>query len=159
MNLESVFFITQIVAAVAVTISIFYVSHEVRHNTKALKLSTYQAVVDSSMKILQSLYTSSETAAFYHRCLFSNEELTGPEKLRWHAVMITIYRQWDNLLYQYNKGSLEKQMWFTYDKTMSQYLSYKAWTDWFATNGHFFSPELQKLVKDKLKTSGQIEEK
>ena len=150
MNLETVFFITQIVAAVAVTISIFYVSHEVRHNTKALKLSTYQAVVDSSMKILHSLYTNNETATFYHRCLFNDAELTGPEKLRWHAVMITVYRHWDNLLYQYNKGSLEKEMWLTYDTTMSQYLYYKPWVDWFTTNDHFFSASLQLLIGDKI---------
>jgi hypothetical protein len=65
MNLETVFFITQIVAAIAVTISIFYVSHEVRHNTKALKLSTYQSVADSSMKILQSLYANNEMMVKY----------------------------------------------------------------------------------------------
>src|SRR5258708_7465479 len=99
MTLESVFFITQIFAAIAVTASLFYVSHEVRHNTKALKLATYQSVVNSSMKILHSLYSSNETASFYHRCLFNNAELSGPEKLRWHAVMITIYRHWDNLFF------------------------------------------------------------
>lgn len=151
MNLESVFFITQIVAAVAVTVSLFYVSYEVRHNTKALKLSTYQAVVDSSVEILHSLYTNNETAAFYHRCLFENAELTGPEKLRWHAVMITVYRHWDNLLYQHKKGSLEKEMWLTYDRTMTQYLSYTAWVDWFIANSNFFSTSLQQLIGNKIK--------
>ena len=151
MNLESVFFITQIVAAIAVTISLFYVSFEVKHNTKALKLSTYQSVVDSSMQILHSLYANNETATFYHRCLFNNAELDGPEKLRWHAVMITVYRHWDNLLYQYKKGSLENEMWLTYDRTMTQYLSYQAWTDWFAANSHFFSASLQQLLAGKIK--------
>ena len=154
MNLESVFFITQIIAAIAVIISLFYVAYEVRHNTKALKLSTYQAVVDSSMEILHSLYTNEETATFYHRCLFNNEELTGPEKLRWHAVMITVYRHWDNLLYQNRKGSLENDMWLSYDRTMTSYLSYKPWADWFMANGHLFSPQLQELVSGKLKQLG-----
>ena len=151
MNLETVFFITQIVAAIAVTVSIFYVAFEVRHNTKATKLSTYQSLVDSSMQILQSLYNNEETAAFYHRCLFNNAELTGPEKLRWHAVMITVYRHWDNLLYQHKKGSLEDEMWQTYDTTMSQYLNYKAWADWFTENSHFFSESLQQSISSKLK--------
>ena len=102
------------------------------------------------MKILHSLYTNNETATFYHRCLFNDAELTGPEKLRWHAVMITVYRHWDNLLYQYNKGSLEKEMWLTYDTTMSQYLYYKPWVDWFTTNDHFFSASLQLLIGDKI---------
>ena len=122
MNLESVYFITQIVAAIAVIASLFYVSYEVRHNTKALKLSTYQSIVNSSMEILQSLYSNHETAAFYHRCLFDNTELSGTEKLRWHAVMITVYRHWDNLLYQNRMGSLDNEMWLTYDRTMTHYL-------------------------------------
>lgn len=92
MSLESIYFVTQIIAASAVTASLFYVSREVRHITKALKLATYQSVVESSMEILHSLYTSNETAAFYHRCLFNHGELTAPEKLRWHAIMITTYR-------------------------------------------------------------------
>ncbi len=151
MNLESVFFITQIVAAIAVIISLFYVAYEVRHNTKALRLSTYQSVVDSSMKILHSLYSSNETAIFYHRCLFENAELNGPEKLRWHAVMITLYRHWDNLLYQNLKGSLEDEMWLSYDRTMTKYLEYKSWADWFKTNSKLFSTNLQQLVGDKIK--------
>ncbi|MBA2249151.1 MAG: hypothetical protein H0W12_03050 [Chitinophagaceae bacterium] len=137
MSLETIFYITQIVAAVAVIITLFYVAYEVRHNTKALKLSTYQAVVNSSTEILHSLYTNTETASFYHRCLFNNAELNGPEKLRWHAVMIAVYRHWDNLLYQNRMGSLEDEMWLTYDRTMTHYFSYKAWVDWFTTNSHF----------------------
>lgn len=151
MNLESVFFITQIVAAIAVIASLFYVAYEVRHNTKALKLSTYQSVVDSSMQILHSLYTNEETASFYHRCLFNNAGLTGPEKLRWHAVMITVYRHWDNLLYQNLKGSLENELWLSYDRTMTSYLSYQPWLDWFVTNSHLFSPQLQQLLAGKIK--------
>ena len=151
MNLETAYNITQIVAATAVITSLFYVAYEVKINTKALRLSTYQSIADSSMEILRSLYTSEETAAFYYRCLFDNSDLTGPEKLRWHAVMITVYRQWDNLLYQYRKGSLENEMWQTFDTTMTQYLKYKPWTDWFTSNGHFFSANLQRLVSAKIK--------
>ena len=151
MSLESIFFITQIVAAIAVIVSLFFVSHEVRHNTKALKLATYQSVVDSSMQILQSLYSSNETATFYHRCLFNNEELSGPEKLRWHAVMITLYRHWDNLLYQNRKGSLENEMWLSYDRTMTNYLAYQPWVDWFVANSQLFSTNLQHLLEDKIK--------
>jgi hypothetical protein len=152
MTLESIFFITQIVAAIAVTASLFYVSREVRHNTKALKLATYQSVVDSSMEILKSLYNNNETATFYHRCLYNNADLTGPERLRWHAVMITIYRHWDNLLYQNRKGSLEDEMWLSYDRTMTSYLEYKPWTDWFLANGHLFSSNLQQLVGNKIRS-------
>ena len=151
MTLESVFFVTQIVAAIAVIASLFYVSREVRHNTKALKLATYQSVVDSSMEILHSLYGSNETATFYHRCLYNNAELDGPEKLRWHAVMITLYRHWDNLLYQNKKGSLETEMWLSYDRTMTSYLSYQPWVDWFMANSHLFSPQLQQLLANKIK--------
>ncbi len=151
MNLESVYYDTQIVAAIAVIVSLFYVAYEVRHNTKALRLSTYQSVVNSSMDILHSLYSSNETATFYHRCLFDNSELNGPEKLRWHAVMITLYRHWDNLLYQNRMGLLEDEMWLSYDRTMTHYLAYKAWVDWFATNGHLFSTNLQQLLGDKIK--------
>jgi hypothetical protein len=151
MNLESVFFITQIVAAIAIVVSLFYVAYEVRHNTKALKLSTYQSVVNSSMEILHSLYGNNETATFYHRCLFNNAELNGPEKLRWHAVMITLYRHWDNLLYQNRKGLLENEMWLSYDRTMTHYLAYQPWVDWFTANGHLFSTNLQQLLGDKIK--------
>ena len=151
MNLEAVYYITQIVAAGAVIVSLFYVSYEVRLNTKAVKLSTYQSVVNSSKDILQSLYTNQETATFYHRCLFDNTELSGPEKLRWHAVMITVYRHWDNLLYQNRKGLLDNEMWLSYDRTMTHYLGYTAWVNWFTTNGQFFSPELQQLLNDKIK--------
>jgi hypothetical protein len=66
--------------------------------------------------------------------------------------MITIYRHWDNLLYQNRKGSLEDEMWLSYDRTMTSYLEYKPWTDWFLANGHLFSSNLQQLVGDKIRS-------
>ncbi|MEO5783771.1 MAG: hypothetical protein ABIQ07_10890 [Ginsengibacter sp.] len=151
MNLESVFFITQIIAAIAVVASLFYVAYEVRHNTKALKISTYQSIVHNSMELLYHLYGSEDTASFYYRCVQHYNELNEVEKIRWHSLMLSVYRHWDNLLYQNEKGSLEKEMWLSYDRTMSHYLTFQPWVLWFESNYNLFSTHLQKHLMQKIK--------
>lgn len=56
-----------------------------------------------------------------------------------------------NLLYQNRKGSLENEMWLSYDRTMTSYLAYQPWVEWCKANSYLFSSYLQQLVGDKIK--------
>jgi hypothetical protein len=151
MSLESVYFVAESTAAIAVIATLYYVAREVRHNTKAVKASTYQSVANGSIHLLESLINSEATAHLYFRGLYHAAELSEEEKIRWHSLMLAVYRHWDNLCYQYRIGALEEEMWLSYDRTMSAYLKFHAWVNWFQVNHDLFSQHLQELIIQKIK--------
>lgn len=146
MNLEIVSKLAEIVSSLAVVISLIYVGVQVRQNTRALRATTYNAVTANSIAILEAMTQHSEFTEFLVRVQADPEAATRPEQLRFHMALLSGFRHWDNLLYQFRSGMLDEEMWASYDRTMRQWLAVPSWRDWFTRNAGCFSDSLQELV-------------
>ena len=132
MELEVYTLIAEVVAAVAVVVTLIYISIELRQNTRALRTSAYQDMVGNTMQIVMPLMADRELAGFFYRAQENSETLTDEEKLRWHFLMLACFRHWDNLYYQYRIGNLEAEMWDGYNNAMAAWVESRAWSEWFA---------------------------
>jgi hypothetical protein len=70
--------------------------------------------------------------------------------LRYHAFLLIGLRHWDKLYFQFRTGTLDQQMWLSYDRTLSRWMDNDAWRAWFRANADSFSHELRELLKDRL---------
>ena len=154
MELEVYTLIAEVVAAVAVVVTLIYISIELRQNTRALRTSAYQDMVGNTMQIVMPLMADRELAEFFYRAQENSDTLTDQEKLRWHLLMLACFRHWDNLYYQYRIGNLEAEMWDGYDRTMGAWVESQSWSEWFTAHEEYFSRSLRALVRDKLNVGG-----
>ena len=150
MDLDNVARISEIVSSVAVIVSLAYVGVQVRQNTRALKATTYNAVTGNSVAILAPMFASPEVTEFLVRFQADPGAVTPAEKMRFHILMLTAFRHWDNLYYQYRTGTLDDEMWVSYDRTLSSWLDNDAWRAWFQQNASFFSDSLRELVRERV---------
>ena len=60
--------------------------------------------------------------------------------------MTAVFRHFGNLVYQYRVGSLDRQMWEAYRRTLKEHLRTPAWRTWFEANSHIFSTSLIEQV-------------
>ena len=153
MDLENFARIAEIISSVAVVVSLIYVSVQVRQNTRALRATTYNAVTANSVAILAPMHTHPEFTEYLVRVQSDPESATPAEKLRFHITMLSAYRHWDNLYYQFRNGMLEPEMWQSYDRTMTSWLANPAWRDWFVRNAACFSDNLQALIRQRVSAS------
>jgi hypothetical protein len=126
---------------------------QVRQNTRALRASTYNAVTANSIAILSPMDTHPEYTEFLTRVQSDYEAATPAEKMRFHLCMLSAFRHWDNLYYQFRNGMLEPEMWQSYDRTMTNWLATPSWRDWFIANAACFSESLQSLIRQRMPKS------
>jgi hypothetical protein len=150
MDLENFARIAEIISSVAVVVSLIYVGMQVRQNTRALRATTYNSVSSNSVAILSPMYAHPEFTEFLTRVQSAPDAATPAEKQRFHILMLSAFRHWDNLYYQFRNGTLEREMRESYDRTMANWLTNPAWREWFKHNATFFSESLRALVRDRL---------
>lgn len=153
MDIEKIARIAEIVSSVAVVVSLIYVGMQVRQNTRALRATTYNAVTANSLAILSPMYAHPEFTEFLARVQSDPEAARPAETLRFHITMLSAFRHWDNLHYQFRNGMLEPEMWNSYDRTLTSWLASPAWCNWFKHNASFFSDSLQALVRQRVSAS------
>ena len=150
MDLENIARIAEIVSSVAVVVSLIYVGVQVKQNTRALRATMYNEVTRNSVAILAPMFAQSEFSEFLHRVQSAPDEATPAEKLRFHICLLTAFRHWDNLYYQYRNGTLEREMWSSYDRTLTNWLANEAWRNWYRANATYFSESLRALVRERI---------
>ncbi|HKT41136.1 MAG TPA: hypothetical protein VJQ86_02140 [Rhodanobacteraceae bacterium] len=150
MDLQDLTQIAAIVSSVAVVVSLIYASVQLRHNTRALMATTYNAVTANSLALLSPMTGSPEFSEFLHRAHAEPGVLTPAELMRFDAVMLTVFRHWDNLYFQFRSGTLDREMWEVYERTLTRWLANEAWAAWFRKNADSCSESLRDLVNARM---------
>ena len=150
MDLQDLTQLAAIVSSIAVVVSLIYASVQLRHNTRALMATTYNAVTSNSLALLSPMTGSPEFSEFLHRAHANPETLTPAERMRFDAVVLTVFRHWDNLYYQFRSGTLDREMWEIYERALTRWLANEAWAAWFRENPASCSQSLRDLVHARL---------
>lgn len=151
MTLQDIANIAEVVSTIGVVVSLVYVGVQVRQNTRAQKAATYNALTANTVAILSPLLAEPGITEFIVRIQANPDAATPAERMRFHSFLLIGFRHWDNLYFQFRSGSLDRQMWLSYDRTMSRWMDNDAWRDWFRANAASFSPDLRELLSERLK--------
>ena len=147
MNLDILGNIGEFVGAVGVIISLVYLSVQLRQNTKALRASSYQEISHNSRELLELLILDGEMAEIFTRGREGGVEVLTPvERVRWHAMLLAIFRHWDNLFYQYRNQMLERELWKSYQHVIRGYMAEVGFQEWWSEQRDGFSMSLQELI-------------
>ena len=136
----------EFVSALAVVISLIYLGRQMQQNTTSVRAASFNSMVENSIRLLEHSFRDSEFAAYLHRAETDPASLNPSDLVRWDSYMTAAYRHFDNLVYQYRVGALDRQMWESYERTLRSHLRTPSWGAWFRANRHLFSDALQSQV-------------
>ena len=117
----------EIVAAVAVVLSLLYVGAGVRQNTKAIEGTTFQEVVRASNEYLLAVVGDSALADIVIRAWTDPSQLTNAEKLRFFYYDRVRWRNMENAFLQHERGVLGDQEWGAYSRLACGALDERTW--------------------------------
>jgi hypothetical protein len=106
--------LAEIVAALAVVVSLLHVASQVRRNTEATQAASYQAMVRASNEYLLSLASDATLADIVHRAKTDTASLTPAEGRRYFAYVRVFWRNMDNAYVQHERGVLADSEWEVY---------------------------------------------
>jgi hypothetical protein len=106
MTLNDLANLGQIIGALAVVISLFYVAHQIRQNTNAVRSATAQAVHEHFAKWYHLVAADDELAQIVARGLRDHAPLPEKERVRFVAAFMAFLSSSQNAFLKWREGLL-----------------------------------------------------
>ena len=122
MNMENLANYADVIGGVAVIVSLIYVGIQIRRNTKSSRSQANQSAHESLANVSLEISKNAEFSRLVRKGMVSFETMSEDEKFRFMMLMITVFRRYENIFYQYNNGFLEEDLWEGYKQSILLYL-------------------------------------
>ena len=151
MELSTLASLGEFVAGVGVIVTLAYLAVQMRHNTQSVRANTGQGLADAALSLTQSIYTSEEVTALFHKAAHTPDQLTDVERFRWHLMATATVRHFENGFVQQRLGTLEPDTWFGMERSYQQWCALPGFNAWLADNRGRLSTTFDRwLVKQRL---------
>ena len=137
--------LAQVISAIAVVISLFYVGVQVRQNTKATQALMRQSIADNDINYLMT-YLNPDIIAEAEFKLKNNIELTPIEFDQLVRQQQVNFRVFENAYYQYQRGLLEKEVWDRYQIIIARLFTLPHVIEQWKTNRRTYTVSFQREV-------------
>lgn len=131
MTIETVYYVSQIVAVIGIFASLIFVGVQLRQNTKALKASSHHAVTDSFNAINNMMANDPAFARRWRLSLAGDEGLDEDERVSVSFMRLAYMRIFETIYYQYKNGTLDKKLFdaelMTLKWTVTEHPGFRAW--------------------------------
>ena len=111
MTLESVYFVTQIIAALAVVASLLYVGVQLKQNTQAIRAAAVQSMAATVATNATNIASNPQNAALFRRGLTDYAELSDIDRAQFVQLMNGIFLSQDSIFWLYREGSFPEELW------------------------------------------------
>jgi hypothetical protein len=153
-NLETINLIAQITAALGVVASLFYLAAQIRQNTRSQR----SIVVDSLTSSLIALLSPQSTDPALIRSVAAAVEdwhgATEEDRLRAIAVLLALFKLFENTWFQQRQGTLDPEQWQGWDLYIRAYYHRPGVRTWWSLRRGMFASGF----RDYLEATEQIAE-
>lgn len=103
--------IAELLGALGVILSLLYLATQVRDNTRSVRASMYQSMVNSSGNFTLTIGADPQVALTLQKGLDGVEELSEEEEAQFRWLFHNALRQEENAHFQYSNGTLDPELW------------------------------------------------
>jgi hypothetical protein len=111
MLLGQLAWLASVVSAVAIVVSAIYASIQIRHNTRAVRASAFQQVVNSFATISFDIAKDKNLVDLYLRAGEEFASLGEVERAQYSLMLLSFLRRAKNVLFQSNIRMLHSEHW------------------------------------------------
>lgn len=151
-TLQQLVDLSQIVGALGVIVSVLYLAAEVRQNTRAVRAGTFQTLTELSVALRTFPAQDPASAQLWLKAVAHPDSLDPVEQIRWSAYVGAVYRQFENVHYQYRTGMLDEELWPGYDHMFRVYSARPGYGRWYRAHAQAFSRPFRAYMADVLRS-------
>ena len=146
MNWNAVAAVAELLAAVGVLLSLLYLAHQIKQNTRVGLSMARQGISNLAVAGGALFAENSEVAELLHRA-FNGKEVDGPGELRLQAACYMLMRQYENIQYQNGLGMLSAGEWRGFRENLKLFFSQDLFRKYWVQDERLFSPEFRREVE------------
>ena len=151
MTLENVYFVSQIVSAVTVVISVLYLAAQIRANNKTLRSQGHYNALVLAQRPFEMIIENEGLARIINIAQTDASVLDAEEWLRASAYIFMQIDSWEYLYYQSRENALTEQLWNGANAWFSaQAKENAAWARFWAENAAAFAEPFASHVQQQI---------
>lgn len=145
MNLEKPYYVSQIITAIVLIISLLYVAVQVRQNTQAMRLSAGNYAAEQA-RTLFLVSASPEHRELVFKAWQDPESVEGIEKFGYFGLMHDYFRTLENVYYQQVDGALDPRLWEGLLRSINFSMTFPGIRFYWAQRSDWYSNEFQAFI-------------
>ena len=145
MRLENYNHIAQMIAAIAVVISMIYVATEVRQNTQAMRLEAGNYAAEQARTLFR-VAASPDHRELVFKAWQDPESIKGIDMFGYFGIMHDYFRTFENVYYQAADGALDPRLWGGLQRGTTYVLTLPGVRNYWEKRRDWYSDEFQSFV-------------
>jgi hypothetical protein len=150
MNLNDLANIGQVIGAVAVVVSLFYVAHQIRQNTNAVRSATSQTVHEHFANRYHVLASYPELSQIAAKRLRDYISLSEQERVRFIAAFMSFLSYSQNAFLKWRQKLLAPELWLGWEFVIMNLVCAPGGKAFWKDRGYMFGEEFRHYVEDDL---------
>ena len=117
MTLNDLGSLGEFISGLAVVVTLVYLAIQIRHNTRAVRSSMHQEMVESTLRIAESVSDNADIARIVLKAEEGYDDLTEEELLRFEAYAERVFSNFESVFYSYRNSMLEEDLWESWESS------------------------------------------
>ena len=140
----------QIIGALAVVISLFYVASQIRQNTNAVRSATAQTVHEHFANWYHLVAADDELAQIVAKGLRNYGSLSEKERVRFIAAFMAFLSYSQNAFLKWRQGLLAPSLWLGWEQVMMNLFGAPGGKGFWKDRAYMFGDEFRRYIDDVL---------
>jgi hypothetical protein len=150
MNLESMFYISQTIAAVAIVASLLFVAAEVRSSNRESRHRTVEELLQNSRVLQLEIAGNADLARVWVGGLADFAGLDPVDKARFTLTAHCYFKTMESLLLAYRDGYAKREIYEPTLSNLSDFIAYPGLQAVWEIRKHYFHVALRDLVSERI---------
>jgi hypothetical protein len=146
MNWDAIAAVAELLGAIGVIASLFYVASQIRRNSTALESATNQAVSDSTQQRLLVAAESAPLAAALAKSYDDPDDLSPGERVQVTMFVRASFRGIQNAFFQHSQGLMTERAWRDYEVVILMNVGRPFVHRWWRLEGNSFDEGFVEYV-------------
>jgi hypothetical protein len=153
MNWDAITGSAEVLGALAVLITLFYLARQIRQNTEEIRSANYHSVTDSFNELNLTIAGNPDLARVFRLGNEAYEKLSQDEQYQYGFLIHSVFRIMDVIKFQSQHGTNDITLWEFEKKTIDMVLAGPGARKWWRERPYNFSQDFVTYVEKNVLSS------
>ncbi|HCP91371.1 MAG TPA: hypothetical protein DIT76_04890 [Spartobacteria bacterium] len=147
MNLETINTLAQLIAAVGVIASLFYLGVQIRQSTRSMRAVVVDSLARSIADVIRPMAEDRELMRAFHVAVEDWHGATEDDRMRALPLFFSTFKLFENAWFQQRQGTLAAEQWQGWDAYIRMYYHRPGVKTWWQLRKAAFAPGFRDYVQ------------
>ncbi|MEZ5572245.1 MAG: hypothetical protein R3E64_09490 [Halioglobus sp.] len=146
MNWEAIGSVGDAIGGVGVVLTLLYLAHQTRQNTRAVRAASFQQVADSLSDVSMTVVQDPSLVSLLMRVNSDAASLSEEDTARYGYFLLATVRRIESLFFHAAQGTIESHSWYGTQQTLHFIFGKEIARQWWAENAVRFNADFREYM-------------